>query len=295
MLDFRYHVVATVAVLLALVAGVVIGSAALNGSKVHDLSRHVDKLGAANRGLTSQIHGLENRIESDAAFASAAEPQIVSGKLAGVRVVVVSAPHAPSAVAAGLLQDLHAAGAVVASQVQLTDSYIDPSQVALLGDLADRLTPVDVAPATGTPDQRAGALLADALVGNVSGTDFTTIVQGFAAAGVLTVDGTPARGSIALFVSGPTRPVPTPLLSLIDQLATQRQLVVAGAGLPGSDAALFAARAEHTANVSTVDDADTAIGRIAVVLSLAAAQHGAPAGAFGTGPGATAPLPAITH
>ena len=291
MIDFRYHVVSIVAVFLALAVGIVVGTTALNGPILHDLHRNVNDLRNEKHSLEQQVRGLEGRIDADTAFASAVEPQIVSGVLPHERVVVVSAPHAPSGVRNGVMKDLALAGATVTAQVQLSNSYVDAGHLALLGDLADRLTPVDMPPLSGSPDQRAAALLADVLVGNTSNATFTSVLQGFNSAGVLTLSQPAAAGTMAVVIGGSASQAPTPVVSLVSAFATHAAgVVVAGQGDQKDDPLVYAVRGHRGNKVATVDDADTPVGRAAVVLALAHTRDGH-GGDFGVGPGASAPLP----
>ena len=110
MIDFRYHLVSIIAVFLALAAGVVLGTAALNGPIVAGLRKSVATLRHENDNVHSQNQSLQQQINSNQQFAQAAEPVLLSHLLTGERVVLVTAPGAPGEVTNGVTQALAAGG-----------------------------------------------------------------------------------------------------------------------------------------------------------------------------------------
>ena len=121
---------------------------------------------------------------------------------------------------------------------------------------------------------------------------------GLSSGGFLTTSGTPdIRATVAVLLTPATGTAPTsdallPLGPALD--AAGLGAVVSGpAGSSAGTGAVAAVRkdAGTKAAVSTVDNADELMGRIAIVLALAQ-QIGGKQGHYGTGLGAAGPVPA---
>ena len=89
----------------------------------------------------------------------------VSGRLAGLQVVVISLPNAQKGLRDQVLKTLGDAGAVVTGQIEITGTYVDPQQTSTLDDLARALAPptVDLSKLDTVP-ARAAAVLTSAIV-----------------------------------------------------------------------------------------------------------------------------------
>ncbi|MDQ6650364.1 MAG: copper transporter [Actinomycetota bacterium] len=312
MIDFRYHIVSIVAIFLALTIGIVVGTTALNGPVLDDLRGRVSVQARDKRTLEGQVRALQGQVGSDQTFVSAVAPLLVTGRLAGQRVVVISAPGASDAIRDGVVNELRLAGAQVSARVKIRGDYVAPDKAAALDDLVSRLAPAGIALTGATVGERAGAELAAALVGtadrrgSLSNDAATTVLAGFQAAGLLTVEGDPpTMGTLGVAIVGPAPDKATPadteavkaLLALVGAMdARSGGAVLAGpreAASGGGAIAALRADAKLSANVSTVDGADSAIGAVATVFSLRGQLRGE-SGQYGTGPGASAPLPVPT-
>ena len=122
-----------------------------------------------------------------------------------------------------------------------------------------------------------------------TGTAFTALADG----GFLAPGAAPAPAQVAVVVGGtPTGPDAAARSTTLAHLAAAVRAGGAGTVLAGPDAGgpIAVARGDATARqLSTVDGAGTAAGRLATVLAVAE-QAGGRAGAYGAGPGAR-PLP----
>jgi hypothetical protein len=312
MIDFRYHVVSLVAVLLALALGLFLGSTTLQGRVFDDLKGRADKVNQQNRALELQLRQTRSQVSQGQGFDGALQPQVLSGRLAGESVAVVSAPGVRGSDRTALETALVQAGATVTADVRLSPSYTDPTQSAELGELAkelDKELPGRSTPVASSGAAAADAKLADVLVSRsaktqVSASRIASILDAFTAGKLISVSGgtPPRQASLGLLLvpAGDTGAAPTTLraqaevlLSLGQDLGSGGQgAAVAGpspvAGVPGVLDAARSAEAALIKGVSTVDSDDVASGRIATVFALEASVAGT-AGAYG--PAADTPLP----
>lgn len=312
MIDFRYHVVSLVAVLLALALGLFLGSTTLQGRVFDDLKGRADQVNRENAALEQRLQATRTQLSQQQSFAAALEPTMVAGRLAGETVSVVSAPGVSDKVRQSLLSTLQAAGATVSADVRLDPAYVDPTQAAELGQLAQELAGSGPPVAGTTGVERADSQLADVLVTRpgrpvVSATRLQSVLAAYSDGKLLSVSGAPLTrpATLAVLLLAPAdaatdaRTVTNEddaLLSLAHDLgADSSGAVIAGPSpVAGATGVLEAARSTDAAlikGVSTVDSTDQAAGRIATVLALDAARSGV-SGSYG--PTRPSPLPSPT-
>lgn len=314
MIDFRYHLVSIVAVFLALAVGIVLGAGPLQQQLGQTLTTQVSDLRRDKASLRSELDTAQRRTDAAEEFANGVSTELVRSRLGGRSVVLVLLPGADTAVAGDLAKTLQAAGATVSGRVQLQPAWADPDKVAAREQLAARLAPstgLDAGPSDPV-DARMGALLAKALVvGSVTDTGPPTpqsakALSGLREGGMLSVDGNPpVPATLAVVVAGP------PDLKAGEQ-ARDAALATWATTINRLDAAssgavavgptestepvgvLGALRGQQAiaANVSSVDDVQLAMGRIAVVYALRQQMTGQ-SGQYGTGVGAGAVLPPL--
>jgi hypothetical protein len=324
-IDFRYHLVSIVAVFLALAIGIVVGATALKpkAEEVLDNGFRSEQRSIQFQRATNQI--LMNELASDDAFAEAAAPRLLPGLLAGQRVVLVLAPGADGGTTSGITRDLTLAGAKVAGQVQLQNSFFDTA--AATQSSLDQLA-IKVAPPTVTPgyppgqaytsaqiagQQEAAQVLAAALVTKNS-TDLpasqtSQILTGFAQQGFVqfnpsSSDVAPPQATLAVVIipasppASDTDPANLALLSLAQELALNSHGVVVAGSLPGSGSGsaideLVNGSTGIQKQVSSVDDADHPSGQIIVAQALSDLLNGQKPDAYGVST-RTVPSPAPT-
>lgn len=305
MIDFRYHVVSIVAVILALALGLFLGSTTLQGKVLNDLQDRTTNAEHRNTALQQQLSLATSQLKAQNNFDTALLPSAVAGRLAGESVVVVSGPGASDSVRKQLMEALVDAGATVSADVRMQNALADPKQDALVQSLADHLEVPNAPGANGaTGAERAVGQLA-AVLGTRPGTkpvaDATvqTVLSTYKAAKLISVSGsvTPHPGALAVVLSGPA-PSPTAdsaITQSLEQLmvttTSDLDTVAAGAILAaptppaGSGSDVIAAASStsgFTKAASTVAGIDTAAGQIAAVFALAGQLHGI-AGQFGLG------------
>jgi hypothetical protein len=311
--DFRYHVVSIIAVFLALTVGIVLGTYALNGQVLKNLKHQVNQIRHDNDGLRNHVRSLEHQQGQDRAFVSAVDPLIIEQRLAKQRVVIIQAPGASNGLTKSINGIVALAGATVTATVKVSKSWTDPAQVPLLDDLATQLVEPGVTLPSGTAYERAGLVLATALLhhppqapvgpsNSLTSAD-TTALAGLKTANLVSLSPShPAPATLAVFVAAgaPDQPTKDDQAAATALTALARGLDLAGGGTvvvgpanADAPAGLVAAvRADNDTKkvVSTVDDADTEPGLIRIVLALAAELRDT-SGQYGIGPGANAAVP----
>ena len=139
----------------------------------HDLkAKRVEVSQLQQRVQALQAHGagLQSEVDAGAEFANGVEPLAVAGRLSGEPVVLIVAPNAPKSVLDATVKGLADAGAALTGVIDLRPSFVDPAQVANLGELATSLgatapartfrprrPPSSRAPLSGSPRPRQPA------------------------------------------------------------------------------------------------------------------------------------------
>jgi hypothetical protein len=309
-LSARYHLLALVAVLAALLAGVVVGAGPLAARGQDRLESTSDRLRAQRLALQQERGALEAEVRARDEFVTQVAGPLTAGVLAGRTVVVLALPGAAAATVADVREAVQQAGADVVQTVTVTPTYLDPTKAASpLEDLALRLVPAGVQfPRGVSAIDRVSTVLARATV--AARTEDTREVDQPAAAvlagltelgAVRTATDPPGRrAELAVLVAPPGRIGPAAqaeatgravagLAAALDR--GSRGLVVAGPGTAAAEGGVVARlRAQPAAGVSTVDLAGTPMARTVVALALAEQLRGG-AGSYGTAPGAQRLLP----
>jgi hypothetical protein len=310
-ISFRYHVVSLLAVLLALAAGVALGSGPLqreasDGSGDSD----AEALAAAD----ARVEELEEGQAFDAEYAEATAGELLAGRLDGRAVTVVSLPGSADATLTSVSEMVAEAGGEVTARVSFEEKILDVANRQLVDELARQMQDsversVDV-PAGAGGYERVGVLLANAIATPRTGgrpvDDVSDrVLAGLSTADLVTTQGNiDRRGGLVLMVAGApygSSDERDGAGSIISTLATAIDEGSDGVALvgPGESAApdglVGALRADPTAArvVSTVDVADRVSGAVVSVLALAREATGE-SGHYGTGEAASEPLPAAT-
>ena len=311
-IDFRYHLVSVIAIFLALALGIVVGTTALNGGIVDNLKASNKQVISEKRALESSVQDLRTQVARQDDVSEAVAARAVSGRLAGQRVLVVTAPGASTDEVDTLQALIARAGGTPSGVVRIKPDLLDPTQGQVLDDLVASVAPAGVTLPEGTPTDRAAAVLAAALVTTTGAQGLSVdaaakVLGGFTSADFIDLQRDPKAGSSAatlvvlLTAGGKSN------LSTADEAVQRSELVLARA-LDARSEGLVVAGPESSADtggliaairdddglsdsVSTVDTAESATGRLVVVLALAE-QAGGGAGRYGSGPGARSGAPA---
>jgi hypothetical protein len=303
-ISYRYHLVSVIAIFLAIALGVVIGTSALNGAVVGDLRRQVTDLKQANVQASDKNKTLQAEAGNADLIAKSYGAKLAGGSLAKAQVVILGAPGASSGLKDALAAEVATAGGTVTGRIQLSKDFLDPKRAADIRSLATSGShPVGLQlPTNDDAGALAGSLLGFVLLGHGQATDITSVLTGFTTLNMLKTErGGVTAGKVLLLVAPGTLPADDSggktLLSMTQQLAsTGGATVVVGDRASSTGGGLVAlVRGDDTAKqaVSTVDDADTSLGQLTVVL----AAHESLArrnGHFGTGAGVDALMPGIS-
>jgi hypothetical protein len=315
-IDFRYHLVSLVSVFLALAIGVVLGAGPLRESIGDTLTNQVDALRQDKENLQLAVGNRDEQIQRRDQFIEAVSPDLVGQQLGGRSVVIVALPTAGGDAVDALQRQVQAAGATVSGKVTIRDAWTDPDSEAFRKSIAgqfvsylDPRPPAEV----GTAGELAAVLAWAIATPDIAQADqadpnATTVIEGLRGGDLIAVDGDPTkRATLVLLATGapdvpegekPAADASAPWLPLVTALdAASAGSVAAGpieAAAPGGLVAAIRADEAAAGAVSTVDVADTPMGRVDAVLALREQLTGA-TGHYGFGDGATAVVPEIAQ
>lgn len=310
MISLRYHIISIASVFLALAVGVVLGSTALSGSLLSGLSNEKGELASQVSDLQAQRNALNARLTDADAFAGSLGPKIVAGALDKRSVVMVTTEDAKPADRDALKQLIGQSGATVTGELQLTSAFLDPAKADQLRQVVTRLQPAGSAfPTAGDPGTLAGALVGSVLLLNKdsarpqSSTDeLAAAIGGLTDGGFVKASPNIGPGQLAVVLTSgqASGDGAGDKAATLGRFATQLDRSGAGTVLAGDPAsaegtgALSVVRADTSATsiLSTVDNVNTAAGRIATILALKEQLDGA-VGRYGIAGNAQAPAPGV--
>lgn len=306
MINFRYHVVSLTSVFLALAIGLVLGTAALNGPVVDNLNDQLSGLRKSNSQYRDRVDELEGAAKSRGAFVEQVASSTMAGTLTGKSVLVVQAQGPGPEDREGVVKMLQDGGATITGDVRLTNDFTDPKRDEALHDLSSQHVPAGVdMPNSGEGVDTASALLASVLLKgvDVSEEDRNTVLQSFAGAGFVVVEGRiEAQADAVVFLLGPAATDSNAgarnkaIVKTAQQFDRVCQFAVAAAPLAGDDGdPLVEMRNDGNLSktLSTVDGVSTPEGRLATAMAVVE-QFAGNAGAYGSGQGAKARVPQIS-
>jgi hypothetical protein len=318
-IDFRYFLVSLTGVFLALAVGVALGAGPFRGELDDQLRSDLRQVGREKDDLRGRIHKLQQVDRYRDTFAKDLAPNLVHGRLANQEIVLVALPGADTAMVKDVGNIVTAAGGAVTGTVRVQPKWADPGERQFLEDLAGRLVTGTTAASAGSAYERAGSVLAGALVteddraaGRRDSTT-ATVVGAFGEGGLVDAPAALPRARFAVVIappatsrpggqgattadissegaadgSGPdgTAAVGEPWVELARALDDAgRGVVMAGevSAAAGERGALASLRNDSRASdsVSTVDVADLPSGQVAIVWALAEQSEGG-AGHYG--------------
>jgi Copper transport outer membrane protein, MctB len=300
MISFRYHVVTIVAVLIALAVGILLGGTFIDTGLANGLTNQVHSLVADRNNLRNSIAQLTDENRDLAAFANQWMPEILSGRLIGVPVVIVTIQGVDLQAVASARQSLVQAGVTELETVELTSRMSSE-------DPADRQALSEAIGLPGPPppdlDARVASALADRLLQAppTGATDLLLQLQPT----FLTIIGQPTVASIGLpgqavvvIAGGNPPPSVSPgkvLLPLITALVERTPPAPVVAGEPTDTGYPFVGlirASDIDRQLVTVDDVDQVLGQLSAAIGLRdlIARPGKGAD-YGIDPGASAPFP----
>ena len=290
MFDLRYHVASLAAVFLALIIGILVGVGISDRGLVDSAKR-----GLLEREVTRLQHQLDNKSTQSAeqarervaaqTFINETYPALAQNRLKGKQIAVVFVGSDKGAIGSSVSGALRDAGA---QQVRLRALKVpidakqlaaalkgQPAAVGLRGkanlETLGRALGQELVIGGETP-------LWDSLTGSTSLVEHVTGGSKMPADGVVVVrTATPQRGATSKF-----------LLGLYEGLGSTASPAV---GVEQTDAANSATKVFRDGGLSTVEEVDTPVGRLALLLLLAGSQPGQYGVKDSAGDGALPPLP----
>ncbi len=303
MISLRYHLVAIVAVFLALAVGLLAGSAFVEPALVKQLQRETDNLRDDVRDLENRDTQNRAEVESLNAFVDAALPYLTEDRLLGHSVVVVAQEGVEDAVLGQAQRSLQDGGADVVAVVQARDEIAsdDPETQAQLAELigasdapADQLPALTAsALAVRLAGGGGGAAPEDDLLAQLLSAGFLAPVGSGLSASTLAEIGSLGQVVVVLGGGQDEEPVLSPedfAVPLVDELAALG--TPAAAGESATTVLGFVEQVRGTDGIVTVDDLDLSMGGAALVLGLDELLITGQGGTYGIKDGAE-PLPPL--
>ena len=306
MINFRYHVVSLTAVFLALAIGLVVGTAALNGPVADSLKNQVSALSKDNSNYRDQANQYRDELNHTQTFAAELAPALLTGKLAGRRILLVALPDSQDYVDQ-VKQMLITAGAIVTAKVTVLDKFFDPANNTELLDLAETGSQPSIPP-LGLPlnsdgVQTSSALLALGLLqrpqGEVAATDLTALLTAYSKQNYIAVDSGAKTGADSTVIVAGLPAVDKDAakkaqfaVTLAREFARSKPVVVAGNGV-GDGNLVSEIRSDPTLvkTISTVDDGTTTQGQVATAMAVIQRVVQNQVGQYGVSAGATSQVP----
>lgn len=308
MITLRYHIVSIAAVFLALAVGVVLGTSsvseglltAVSGEK-QELRAQVDELGAERAQLKAQADAADR-------FDTTIAPMAVRGQLSGRSVVVISSADTEDGHRAAMTKLLRDSGADITGEVRLGEGLTDPDRTDQLRGVVTQLLPAGVQlPTAADPGTLAGGLigpltLVNPQTGQPQAADDAraAALSGLAGGGYATASEGLRPAQLAVVLTGGRLEGDNAAdrATALARLATQIDRSGQGAVLAGTTGsadgrgAVGVARVDPamSSSLSTVDNAETGAGRVAVVMA-AREQADRQAGHYGVASSAQGPVP----
>jgi Copper transport outer membrane protein, MctB len=296
-IDFRYHIISLVAVFLALGVGILLGSATFGQNLTKRLRGSIENVRTSNERLRDENSDANARIQNDDDFAAAVEPVLLDDILLGEAVVLIDIGGSDPTVLENSRAAIQTAGGSVTATVTLTPALgLEAEEDRLrLGEIIRSSTtdPDDLRAEMGrTLGTRAAIAVAEPGDGNLlrvaADRRFQRLLDDLQQAGFVQVSDDDDEGmvgpSTSFVVGGGSATVQAPYeteelsIALTEGLATREAEVVAVQPRNSLWGPASAVRSDgDVANVvSSVDQADVTVGRIAVAMALDLADKGAP-------------------
>ncbi|TWS22131.1 copper transporter [Tsukamurella sputi] len=283
------------AVLLAFAVGVALGGGVLarftTDGDLKELRSQVDQLERDNGALTDRARAADG-------YADAAAPSTLGRSLAGIPVLVVTAPSADRGDVAQISRRITQAGGTVAGTLTLKDALYAEDKAERLRGVVDNAVPTGVTLDTGLvdPRARAGDLLGAVLLSQGAvkppSNGRTDALAALKQAGFVDFSGPTVPGArTAVIVTGGTVPGERAGEGQgIGRLAAGLSRHGDGAVLTGRTGSsqgagpIVVVRQDKglAEKLATVDDTDTVVGQVSTALALGQATRG-DVRAYGTG------------
>ena len=305
MIDFRYHLISIVAVLLALSIGIVMGTGVLGGPLLEDLEDRVEEVRARNAELLAEIDDLQQRISEQQDFAEDAGEYLLPGRLTGEEVVVFEFEGVAGGLVDEVRNEVEDAGGQIAATLSVSKKFRLSDQTELeqlaLSLSSASLDPDELRRETALALGTRSAEVAEGDESAASRIRLESLVEDLSDAGFISVSReddevtVPAGASFLILGGAESLPQyePDEFTVALTTALSRGSAGVLAAETEGSEWGLVSSILDDSAArdaVATVSGADRVAGRVTVVLALERAIEGEP-GHYGFGEGAERPLP----
>lgn len=302
MINFRYHVVSTAAVFLAVALGVIVGTTAVNGPFADGLASRVEKMGKENQKLREDLDHARDEAQQQGRFATEALPWTIGNRLNGKRIGIITTADADQEYVQRVVEALRTVGATITGRVSFQKRFVDPASKEELLDLVDSHTPSTVTglPANSNGVETGAALLAAVLVDHnpqVAETDRTKTLDAFLGSYLVGSRVKQSSEAILVLAGDPYNEkgagkLNAGLKTIVEQFDRAGPIVVAAESTAGDGNLVGAVRDDSllSKSVSTVDNAGAPAGRVAVLLALADQVESKAPGHYGLS-GENGPMP----
>ncbi len=292
MINFRYHLVSIAAILLALAAGVALGSGPL------------DEAGASLAGTDNSTKSSADPAVTpfESAYAARTSLGLYKNALKGQSVVVITMPGASAAEAKSISSMLEQAEADVTGQIELTSKLLNSANRQFAEGVAQQAgADVPGVKTAGDSYGRIGAAIGRSILAPKSGAldpTASTLQSAFVEGGLITMTRKPTKlATLAVVLTGPKSAGSGDQGSVVAAMAAAldssgKGVVVAGPASSSTDGGFVKAvrDSDASSSVSTVDVTDFAAGRVLTVLA-AAKEAAGQSGSWGTSRSADGGLP----
>lgn len=139
MIDFRYHLVSLMAVLVALTMGVVLGAGPLQGKISDTLSGQVTALSKQQAELREANEDLVKQANNSNEYIGVLGRKVTPGTMTGKKVAIVKMPGVTDESVSGISAQLKIAGAAITNSVTLKDSWFNEDSQSYRDNLASTL------------------------------------------------------------------------------------------------------------------------------------------------------------
>ncbi len=308
MVSFRYHLVSLIAVFMALATGILVGSSLLNQSLIDSQRSTISQQQTEKDNLRRDLDTARNEVAYRNSYLDALDERLLTGRLAGQRVLLVTMPGAAGGDADGLTEILGKAGARVTGRLGISENWFatdeDDGDGAATARAREEIVRKHAIPELrGQPAavQLAGALLTKGGADRAVAPTAKTFLEQLDRGGFLSRNNLADRADLAvILLATPADPAPTTpdrvargipaLAAALD--AAGNGVVVAAPTKAATGGVMAAIRKDNTTRrtISTVDTVEAVFGRMALVFALVEQMSGG-AGHYGAATDSDAPLP----
>lgn len=305
-MSFRFHLVSLVAIFLALALGIGMGATVIDKATVESLKRRVATVEDAERATNQKNAVINAQIARDVAFESIVTEYATLNALKSISVVAIGVRGADAGLLAETRKSTIAAGGSMLGTIWITGK-------AALSDAKSAESLRVALGSTTTDASQLRQLMLTRLAAVLAGTMENAALQPLLNEGFLEWEGqgdarfetAPIGGARIIFFTADTATVSNdlvawPFVRMMAVQPTKRMIAVEAGrdadparGQQGSRAVfvdLIRADSGTKSAVGTVDDIETAHGRVAVVLSLSQLGDGR-IGHYGLASTAEGPIP----